>query len=84
MCDALRQVVTLDELHDEGRDAGRFLDRVDRRDVRVVQGREGLCFTLEAREAVGVGGATVDRGVRSHVRRQPQESDDGVHRAYWR
>ena len=48
--DALRQVLALDELHHEGRDAvGLSLDAVDLRDVRMVERRERLRFALEAR-----------------------------------
>jgi hypothetical protein len=45
---------------------------VDRRDVRVIQRREGLGFTLEAREAVGVVrerlGQNLDRDVAIQLR----------------
>ena len=40
--DALREIVALDQFHDEGADAGGFLDRMDRGDMRMIQGRERL------------------------------------------
>ena len=46
-------------------DASGSLDRVDRRDVRVVQGRERLRFALKSCEAVGIGG----EGIRQHLDR---------------
>ena len=46
--DAVREVLPLDELHREGQDAFRFLDRVNRRDVRMAQGRERTRFAPEA------------------------------------
>ena len=52
--DALREIVALDEFHDEGGHAPAFFQAVDSRDVRVIQRREGLGFTLEAREPIRV------------------------------
>ena len=40
--DPLRQIVTLDEFHDEGAHPAGFFEAVDVRDVRVIQGRERL------------------------------------------
>ena len=45
-----------DELHDERARALRLLEAEDRRDVRVMELREELRFTLEASQALGVGG----------------------------
>ncbi len=50
------EVFALDELHDEGADAARLLEAVDRGDVGVLQLGEDLRLALEAREAVGVRG----------------------------
>ena len=52
----LGEVLALDELHDEGADAARLLEAVDRGDVRVLELGEELRLALEAREALGVGG----------------------------
>ena len=53
--DALREIVTLDEFHDEGVLAGRFLDRVDRGDVGMIQRGERFGLALESGQALGVG-----------------------------
>ena len=52
----LGEVFALDELHDEGADAARLLEAVDRGDVGVLELGEDLRLALEAREAVGVRG----------------------------
>ena len=57
--DPLRQILALDQFHHEGVQAGRFLDRIDRRDVRMIQRRERLRLALEPRHAFGVGGERV-------------------------
>jgi hypothetical protein len=51
---ALREVVALDEFHHEGGQAPAFFEAVDRGDVRMVQRREGLGFTLEASQAIRI------------------------------
>ena len=51
---ALREIVALDELHHEGVHARRFLEAVDRGDVRMIQRREGLRLALKPRETIGV------------------------------
>ena len=50
------QVLALDQFHDERGDPAALLDAVDVGDVRMVQRRQRLCFTLEAGEPVGVAG----------------------------
>ncbi len=52
----LGEVFALDELHDEGADAARLLEAVDRGDVGVLQLGQDLRLALETGEAVGVGG----------------------------
>ena len=47
----LGEILSLDELHDEGADSARLLEAVDRGDVRVLELGEELRFALEAREA---------------------------------
>ena len=51
---SLRQVLALDELHDEGAHAARFLEAVNVRDVRMVQRRERLGFPCEPGEPFGI------------------------------
>ena len=65
LCDALREVLALDEFHDEGRDPSGFLDRVDRRDVRMIQRGERLRLALKSGQAIRVRG----EGVRQHFDR---------------
>jgi hypothetical protein len=45
----LGEVLALDELHDEGADAARLLEAVDRGDVRVLQLGQDLRLALETR-----------------------------------
>src|SRR4029453_12928719 len=54
--DPLRQILALDQFHDERAHASAFFEAVDRRDVRVVQRRESLGFASEPGEPVGVFG----------------------------
>ncbi len=61
--DALREVLALDQFHHEGMHARRLLETVDGGDVRVVQGREGPRFALEARQAFGVGGKRIGQNL---------------------
>jgi hypothetical protein len=51
---ALRQIVALDEFHDERRDARTLLEAVNGGDVRMVQGREYFRFALKASEPIGI------------------------------
>ena len=52
--DPLREILTLDEFHDEGADAAGFFEAVDVRDVRMIQRREGLGFAGEPRQAIRI------------------------------
>ena len=52
--DALRQIVTFDELHHERGHAPAFFEAVDRGDVRMIQGREHFRFALKTREPIGI------------------------------
>jgi hypothetical protein len=54
--DALRQILALDEFHHEGAHAAGFLQAVNVRDVRMIEGGEGLSFACEPREAVVIVG----------------------------
>ena len=53
-CDEVRERRPIDQLQDERLLAVRFLEPVDRRDVRMIQRREHLRFALEARQAIGI------------------------------
>jgi hypothetical protein len=61
------ETVTLHQLHCDEADAIGFLHRVDGDDVRMVQGRDSLRFTLKALEASGV----LREGGRQHLQRDP-------------
>jgi len=65
--DPLREILALDQFHHEGVQASRFLDRIDRRDVGVIERRERLRLALEPRHALRVVGERVrqdlDRGI---------------------
>ena len=52
--DALRQVLALDEFHDQRTNTIGFFETVDRGDVRMVQRRERLRFAREPGEPVGI------------------------------
>ena len=52
--DALRQIVALDEFHHQRTDTAGFFQSVNDRDVGMVQRGQGLGFTQEAREPLGV------------------------------
>ena len=54
--DALRQVVALDQFHDERGEVCCLLEAVDRRDVRMVERREHFGFALKAREPIRIAG----------------------------
>ena len=52
--DALVEVLAVHQLQGQGEGAVRFLEAVDRRDVRVVQGGQELGLAAEAREVLRV------------------------------
>ena len=52
--DPLREILALDEFHDERLHAVGVLQAVDRRDVRMVQRGEDFGFALKPRQPVGV------------------------------
>jgi hypothetical protein len=70
--EALLEVLALDELEGEEGLAVRFLETVDRGDVRVIQRREEVGLALEAGEALGVlrdlGGEDLDGHVAAERR----------------
>jgi len=61
--DALGEVIALDQFHDEGVCPGGFLKPVNRRDVRMIQGRERLCFAFKACDAIGIRGERVGQNL---------------------
>ena len=52
--DALRQILALDELHDQRTDTVGFFETVDVRDVGMIQRRERLRFAREPRESIRI------------------------------
>ena len=52
---ALRQVLALDELHDQGAHVLRLFDAVNGGDVRMIERGEHFRFALKARESIGIG-----------------------------
>ena len=52
--DELRQILALDELHDQGAHLADFLEAVQLRDMRMVEGGERAGFAREARRAIGI------------------------------
>src|SRR5262249_10953862 len=52
--DAIGKRCSLDELEDEGANAIRFFEAVDRCDVRMIERSKELRFALEPREPVGI------------------------------
>jgi hypothetical protein len=59
------------ELHREKRNAAVFLDRVDRDDVRMVDGSDRLCLALEALTPLGVRGRQLGKELQRHLAMQP-------------
>ena len=57
--DPLREIVALDQLHNQRGEEWCFLEAIDRPDVRMVEGREHFGFTLKARETLRI---ATDRG----------------------
>ena len=58
-CNALRQIVALDQFHHQRPNTTGFFEAVNVRDIRIVQGHERLCFAGEPGQAVGVAGESV-------------------------
>src|SRR5262245_16455980 len=54
LCDAIRECRAFDQLHHQRAGPVRFLQTVDRRDVRIIELREYFGLTLEPREAFRV------------------------------
>ena len=69
--DSLRQILALDELHDQRPDAAAFLEAVQVRDVGMVQRREGLRFAREPGEPIGIAGEDLGKDLQRHVTIQP-------------
>ena len=75
--DALGEVFALDELHDDRARACGFLDAVDLRDVRMVEGGEDLGLALEAGQAVAAARLGC-AGVSRQMRRQDLDGDVAI------
>ena len=50
-----RQILAVDQLHDEGRHAAGFFEPVDRRNIRMIQRGEHFGFALEACDPIRIG-----------------------------
>jgi hypothetical protein len=70
-CDSPVQALAVDEFEHEELLAVRFIETVDRADVRMVQRREDLSFTTKAREPLGIirerGGQDLQRNVATEL-----------------
>ena len=66
-CKALRKILAVYQLHDERATAAAVLDTVDLRDVRVIERGERMCFTLEARDPVRIGGKAIGQELQRDV-----------------
>ena len=58
--------LALDQLHDEQMTTGGFLEAVQRGDVRMIQRGEDSGFTLEARQAIRIGGPRLRQQLDRH------------------
>ena len=65
--DPLRQILALDEFHDEGADVPRGLNAVDGCDVGVIEGRERVGFAGESREPFGITGEELGQDLERDV-----------------
>ena len=72
LCDPIRERRPLDEFEHQRRDAVRIFEAVDAADVRMVQRRQDLGLTLEARHAIGIvaegRGQNLQRNVSTELR----------------
>ncbi len=68
--DSVGERRSLDQLHHERGRARALLQAVDGRDVRMVQCGEGLRFTVEPRQAIGVGSNRLGEYLDGHLPRQ--------------
>jgi hypothetical protein len=70
--DPLRQILALDELHDQRLDAVGFFGAVDGRDVWMIQRRQQASLAFEARAPLGIGAEDLrqhfDRDVAAELR----------------
>ena len=59
--------LSFDQFHREEVGAVSFLDRVERDDVRMIEGGDGARFALEAGEALGIAGDVGRQHLEGHV-----------------
>jgi len=64
---ALGQIVALDQLHHQRANTAGFFEAVNVGDIRMVQGRERLCFAGEPGQSVGVAGEQVRQDFKGDV-----------------
>ena len=70
--DPLRQILAVDELHDEGAHTVGFFQAVDLRDVCVVQRGERLRFACEPRQAIRIASDGVGQDLQGHIAIEPR------------
>ena len=70
--DPLRQIFSLDELHDDGAHVTRFLEAVDVSDVGMVQRGEHLGLAGESRKPVGIAGERVWQDLQRDIAIEPR------------
>ena len=77
------EILTLDQFHHERRDATAFFKAVDAADVRMIQRRERLRFTLKAGDPLGISDERVRQDLDRHVaiQRRVARSVDLAHAA---
>src|SRR5229473_6588251 len=64
--DAVPERLTLEQLHGNERLAFVLLDLVDRRDIRVIEGRSSACLTLESFERLRILSQLFRKKLESH------------------
>ena len=69
--ETLREVVALDQLHDQSGRVSRLFEAVDLRDARVVQRRERLGLPLETHQPIGVGRERLGQDLERDVAIEP-------------
>jgi len=70
--DAVRQRRPLDELEHQRMCASTFFESVNRSDVRMIERGEQLCFALESRKTIGIGGEGGRKDLEGDVAIEPR------------
>src|SRR5262245_55257340 len=82
--DPLRQILAIDQFHDERLDAITLLQAVDVGDVRMIEGREDLRFSPESSKSVGIRRERIRQNLQGivSVEREVTRSPDLAHPAF--